>query len=163
MCEHCGCKSVPAIGELMAEHVALHDEAHRVRAALRVGDRNGALARLDRLVGHLERHVGREEAGIFRALRDQGEFADEVSRLEGEHRTLDAAIAAIHLDAPGVENLVTRLLDDLAEHIEREDLGVFPVSVVTLGAAGWDLVEQAHQQSPTFLRDPVGVSPVLAP
>ena len=82
MCEHCGCKSVPSIGELMAEHVALHEEAHRVWAALRSGDRIGALARLDRMGAHLDRHVRREEAGIFRALREQGEFADEVAALE---------------------------------------------------------------------------------
>ena len=39
---------------------------------------------------------------------------------------------------------VTQLLDDLDEHVEREDLGIFPVSVVTLGATGWAIVDRAH-------------------
>ena len=41
---------------------------------------------------------------------------------------------------------MTRLLDDLDVHVEREDLGIFPVSVVTLGATGWAIVDEAHSQ-----------------
>ena len=49
---------------------------------------------------------------------------------------------------------MTALLDDLGDHVEREDLGIFPVSVVTLGAAGWQTVDRAHAESPSFLLDP---------
>jgi len=45
------------------------------------------------------------------------------------------------------------LLNALAEHIEREDLGIFPVSAVTLGRDGWAIVDQAHEDEPTFLKD----------
>ena len=31
---------------------------------------------------------------------------------------------------------------------------MFPVSVVTLGAAGWTIVEEAHTKTPSFLLDP---------
>ena len=34
----------------------------------------------------LDRHVRREENGIFSAMRSAGEFLDEVNELEGEHR-----------------------------------------------------------------------------
>lgn len=44
-------------------------------------------------------------------------------------------------------------MDHLAVHVEREDLGIFPVSVVTLGAIGWSVVEAAHEDSPSFLHD----------
>jgi hypothetical protein len=44
--------------------------------------------------------------------------------------------------------------DDLDEHVEREDLGIFPVSVVTLGATGWAIVDNAHTRSPSLLLDP---------
>ena len=159
MCEHCGCKQVAPIGELMQEHVAILDDASLVRGALGAGDRAAALAHLTRMVGHLERHVRREEDGIFTALRDDGEYADEVAALEGEHHDLDAASAGLRLDAPEFEAQVNRLLDDLSEHVEREDLGIFPVSVVTLGAAGWELVERTHDRLPSFLRDePVATS-----
>jgi hypothetical protein len=51
---------------------------------------------------------------------------------------------------------VVRLLHDLAVHVEREDLGIFPVSVVTLGASGWSTVDLAHTESPSFLLDVIG-------
>jgi hemerythrin-like domain-containing protein len=153
VCEHCGCKQVAPIGELMQEHVALLDDASLVRGALGAGDRAAALTHLNGMVGRLARHVRREEDGIFTALRDDGEYAEEVAALEGEHLDLDAAIARLQGDAPDFEAQVSRLLDDLAEHVEREDLGIFPVSVVTLGAAGWELVEKTHDRLPTFLKD----------
>ena len=153
MCEHCGCRGVPPIAELMDEHLALLDEAHRVRRTLGAGDRAGAFAQLGELVRHLSRHVRREEDGIFAALRADGEYVDEVDQLEGEHRGFDAAIADLDVDAPDLEARVARLLRELDDHVERENLGIFPVSVVTLGATGWELVDRAHTETPTFLRD----------
>jgi hemerythrin-like domain-containing protein len=153
VCEHCGCKGVPAIGELMQEHAVLLDEAERVRAALAAGDRGSALDRLTVMVDHLARHVRREETGIFAALRKDGEYADEVFELESEHTALDTAIVGLDASAPDLEDQVNRLLEALAEHIEREDLGIFPVSAVTLGRDGWAIVDRAHEDEPTFLRD----------
>ena len=151
MCEHCGCRGVPPVAELMDEHLALLDEGHRVRAALTGGDRPGAVRGLQRLLGHLASHVSREEEGIFAALREDGEFVDEVEALEAEHRAFDAVAAALDADGGSFEQAVLRLLRDLEEHVERENLGIFPVSVVTLGASGWELVDRAHTRHPTFL------------
>ena len=154
MCEYCGCRGVPPIGELMDEHTALVDQAHHVRHDLGSGNTSAAMARLTDLVAHLDRHVQREEDGIFRAMRTAGEFIDEIDALEGEHRDLAAAIAVLDPDSADFATQVTRLLDDLAVHVEREDLGIFPVSVVTLGATGWAIVDEAHTRSPSFLLDP---------
>lgn len=151
MCGHCGCQGVDAIGELRDEHLALLDEAHAVRRALGSGDRRDALAELTRLVAHLTRHVQREERGVFAALREQGEFVEEVEALEDEHLVLDAAVAGLDPDSVDFEARVLGLLEELGEHIEREDLGIFPVSVVTLGAEGWERVEAAHAALPSFL------------
>ena len=154
MCEYCGCRGVPPIAELMDEHSALVSQAHYVRQALGAGDPTAAMSRLTGLVAHLDRHVEREEEGIFRAMRTAGEFLDELDDLEGEHRQFAVAIAALDSHAPDFAARVTRLLDDLDVHVEREDLGIFPVSVVTLGASGWAIVDQAHTRSPSFLLDP---------
>ncbi|WP_191908028.1 hemerythrin domain-containing protein [Nocardioides cynanchi] len=138
----------------MDEHTALVDESYVVRHSLQSGDRAEAMTLLTGLVTRLERHVRREEDGIFRALRDSGEFLDEVDALKGEHEHLEKAIASLDpqiLDFPAA---VSCLLDDLAVHIDREDYGIFPVSVVTLGAAGWTIVDQAHATTPSFLLDP---------
>ncbi len=58
------------------------------------------MSRLTRLVGHLTRHVRREEAGVFRALRDKGEFLDELAELEAEHRQFDQAVSDLRPGAP---------------------------------------------------------------
>jgi hemerythrin-like domain-containing protein len=143
----------------MDEHSALMGQAHFVRQDLGAGDNAAAMSRLGELVAHLDRHVQREEDGIFRAMRAAGEFIDEIDGLEGEHRDLAAAVAALDPDSADFAARVTRLLDDLDAHVEREDLGIFPVSVVTLGAAGWSIVDKAHTSSPSFLLDqPTGAS-----
>ena len=154
VCDYCGCNGVQPIRELMDEHEALMDEAHDVRQALSHGDQPLAVSLLARLAGHLHRHVHREEAGIFTALRDKGEFLEELSDLETEHQQFDAATSALHTIGPGFAGRVNRMLDDLGEHVEREDLGIFPVSVVSLGADGWQTIDDAHGESPSFLFDP---------
>lgn len=153
MCEYCGCRGVEPITELMEEHTALADEAHEIRKALDHGDRDRTLTLLTHLVDHITRHTAREEAGLFTALRDKAEFLDELGDLEGEHRHLDNALNGLDPDDDDFCEAVTRLLDDLSNHIEREELGVFPVSVVTLGVDGWDVVERSRTESPSFLLD----------
>jgi hemerythrin-like domain-containing protein len=137
----------------MDEHRALVDEAHLARQELGTGSHAVAMARLTDLVGHLDRHVRREEDGIFAAMRTTGEFIDEIDALEVEHRDFGTTIAALDPASADFAGQVTRLLDDLDAHVEREDLGIFPVSVVSLGARGWAIVDEAHTRSPTFLRD----------
>ena len=151
MCDYCGCNGVAPIRELMDEHEALMDEAHELRQALTHGDQARTLSLLARLAGHLDRHVHREEAGIFAALRDKGEFLEELSDLEAEHRQFDTATSTLHTVGPDFADRVNKMLDGLGEHVEREDLGIFPISVVTLGAAGWQAIETAHAESPSFL------------
>ena len=117
--------------------------------------RSSPVQRLNHLAGHLHRHVQREEAGIFTALRDMGEFIDELDDLEAEHRQFHDVVADLDASSADFDAVVMRLFDDLGEHVEREDLGIFPVSVVTLNESGWQLVDQAHTESPTFLLDQI--------
>ncbi len=154
---------MPAIADLMAEHAALVDQAGHVREALRSGDRATAMSGVTSLVARLTGHVRREEDGIFTALRSTGEYVAEVDALEDEHRDLEAAIAGLDIGSPDFGSMVTRLLDDLDVHVQREELGIFPVSVVTLGAAGWTVIDEAHARTPSFLLDPDAASPDPAP
>ena len=137
----------------MDEHTALVDQASHVRHDLGAGDPVAAMGRLTALVAHLERHMRREEAGIFEAIRRSGEFVGEIDELEIEHRDFAEAIAALDVDAADFASRVMALLDDLEVHVEREDLGIFPVSVVTLGLSGWQIVDEAQANSPSFLLD----------
>jgi hemerythrin-like domain-containing protein len=163
MCEHCGCRGVEPLAELMDEHYALLDEGVLLTEALDAGDLDGATGLLQTFASHLTTHVRKEEDGVFAAVRGLGEFVDEVDALEHEHRELDAALAKLVVTSADFPAVLAQLLGDLEQHIERENLGIFPVSVVTLHAGGWELVEKARADRPTFLDQslsPVGRSPL---
>jgi len=154
MCEHCGCRQVEPLAELMDEHFALLDQASDIRHALGRRDHSAALELLGNLATRLDQHVRREEDGVFTALKETGEFTDAVLELEQEHHDFDTHIAALDPADPGFEHDVRRLFAHLSEHIDKENLGIFPVSVVTLGARGWDTVSRVHGEQPSFLLSP---------
>jgi hemerythrin-like domain-containing protein len=149
MCEHCGCRGVEPIAELMDEHLALLELAGEATRHLANEQPEAAMRTLEHLAGQLDRHVGREERGVFTALKDQGDFADAVADLEAEHIAMDRQLSMLDASSPDFATRVRRLLDELSEHIDKENLGVFPVAVVTLGADGWDVVDSAHSAEPT--------------
>jgi len=144
MCEHCGCRGVEPIAQLMDEHFDILDLSGTVRRQLAAGDRPGAWATLGELAHRLEDHVTREERGVFRALREQGEFVEAVEELEADHLEFDELLSDLGRDDTDLEARVAALLDDLSLHIDKENLGIFPVTVVTLNATGWDIVTAAH-------------------
>ena len=140
----------------MDEHLALLELSGEVRRRLQAGDRSGARSTLARAAALLDQHVRREEAGVFTALKQQGDFVDAVEDLEAEHDSFDAALAALDEDDPDFADRAEALLAELAEHIDKENLGVFPVAVVTLGAGGWETVGRVHADQPSFLAGTVG-------
>jgi hemerythrin-like domain-containing protein len=152
VCEYCGCRQVEPLADLMDEHLRLLEITGDLRRDLEAGDRSAAVAKRAELVDLLGVHTRREEAGIFTALREQGDYVDEVDALEGEHVSLDRAVAALDLDAPDAVGTLDRVVADLSDHIDKENLGIFPVAVVTLGATGWEVVERAHELSDTPTR-----------
>ncbi|HEY0950960.1 hemerythrin domain-containing protein [Nocardioides sp.] len=146
MCEHCGCRGVEPIAQLMDEHLALLDLGGEIRRHLETGDRRGAWQLLAQLAHDLGHHVDREERGLFQALKDQGDFGDAVAELEGEHADFDELLSDLGLDDADLETRVDELLAELSTHIDKENLGIFPVAVVTLGASGWNTVAAVHQE-----------------
>ena len=134
------------IAELMDDHLEMLDLAGVIRSRLSSSDRAGARDALGELASRLAPHVRREERGVFAALKQQGEFVDEVLNLESEHVALDAALDGLDPGAPDFEERVESLLADLSVHIDRENLGIFPLTVVSLNAVGWDLVTRAHAE-----------------
>ena len=155
MCEYCGCRQVEPIAELMDEHMQLLEIAGDLRRALVSQDGTRAEAKRDELVALLAGHTGREEAGIFTALKAQGDYVSEVEALEGEHVSLDEAVAALELQGPGALEMLDRVVAELTDHIDKENLGIFPVAVVTLGATGWGIVDRAREQASDPVRTAV--------
>ena len=144
MCEHCGCRGVEPIAQLMDEHFELLEISDRIREPLAAGDHAATLELLAQLRAILVPHGTREERGIFAALRDQGEFVEAGDAREGEHASFEATRDALDPASATFAADVRRMLAELAEHIDQENLGIFPVAVVTLTNTGWDTVAAAH-------------------
>ena len=49
-------------------------------------------------------------------------------------------------DDADLEDALASFAGRLTHHIDQEDLGIFPLAVVTLGADGWNVVADAHER-----------------
>ncbi|TKJ19836.1 hemerythrin domain-containing protein [Blastococcus sp. CCUG 61487] len=139
MCDHCGCRDLLPIGELMDEHDRLRELSAHVRSHLAAGEDAAARTHLTELLVVLGPHVGKEEGYLFPQLRRSAELTDHVGVLEGEHAALYDDVDDLD-DAAGEEWRagVLRVLDALAEHMFKEDFGLFPAALATLDGADWD-------------------------
>jgi iron-sulfur cluster repair protein YtfE (RIC family) len=136
----------------MDEHDRLRELGEHVRRHLAAGDDTGARAHFADLLVVLGPHAATEERSPFPMLRESEELADHVDVLEGEHAGLYDDVD--ELDDATVETWragVLRLLRDLAEHMYKEDFGLFPAALATLDGAQWDAVSRwvdAHAATP---------------
>ena len=149
MCEYCGCKMVGSLERLNLEHekaLELIDEA-------REAYRNGERIRLCMLVGEIDTllapHAIIEERGLFPAMA--ADFPKEIAALEYEHHRVEGVLAELRRagsDLPSGPlagpDWPERLIDALAvlrRHIIREQEGVFPAALSTLGTEQWQRLE----------------------
>ena len=84
------------------------------------------------------------EHGGCRGVEPIAELIDAVVDLEEDHVAFDSELEDLAPEAVGFDDRVTGLLDKLSDHIDKENLGVFPVAVTILSASGWDIVSDAH-------------------
>jgi iron-sulfur cluster repair protein YtfE (RIC family) len=143
MCDHCGCRDLTPIARLMDEHDRLRELSTHIRGHLASGDDAAARAHVDELLVVLGPHVRKEEGVLFPMLRRSEDLAEHVGVLEAEHAglyddvdELDDAAAQAWRDG------VVRILDDLSEHMYKEDFGLFPAALATLDGADWDVMDQ---------------------
>jgi hemerythrin-like domain-containing protein len=147
MCEYCGCQALATIDELTREHDLVLTLMGEARAARAGGDtaRMAGLAR--QLTAVLGPHSEVEEQGLFPALA--GEFPDHVAGLIAEHRRVEAVLGEAAAGTPADPVWPVRLAEALAllrEHIFKEQDGVFPAALATLGAADWEAAETVRSR-----------------
>ena len=136
------------IEDLGADHEDLLARSASVRALIDAGDRPAARPALDRLVEILRHHTEIEEASIFTALRDAGELLDDVDALAGEHRAVWTMVDRLELlDDAAWDDVVLAMLDDLHDHIAREEYDLFPATLLAIGPGQWDAVEAAAREA----------------
>jgi len=146
MCEYCGCRDVPAIGELTREHERVADLIVAVRTAHRDGDME-RMARLSHRIGELlTPHIEVEERGLFPPL--EADFPDQMAELRREHRSIETVLeescAVASLDPAWAARLLGTL-DLLRWHIIKEQDGVFPAALATLRTADWEAMDAVRE------------------
>lgn len=148
MCSYCGCRSIGIIGRFSTEHDQLVNVTGLLRRAVADG-RTDVTDLVDDVARLLHPHTDAEEVGLFAVLRRDEDFGGHIATLCGEHVELDDLLARIRA---GETHLVDRFDTDLRSHIQREENGLFPASLTTLGGDEWDEVDAltaaAHPVSP---------------
>ncbi len=136
MCEFCGCRRIPEIARLGAEHDTIQDIAEDVLAS--ASQNITPVGLLEKLRKAVEPHVLGEEAGVFTQARAVGISQNYwVDDLEDDHRRFAEVLAdPSTLSWSEIESF----LDDLHRHIAIEEYDLFPALVRTLSDDDWTAV-----------------------
>lgn len=139
MCSYCGCRSIGIIGRFSTEHDELINVTGLLRRAVAAGRTDEVAGLVDDVEHLLHPHTDAEEVGLFAVLRRDEDFTEHVDALCGEHVDLDGLLARVRA---GETALVDRFDTELRSHIQREENGLFPASLTTLGGAEWEEVDE---------------------
>ena len=139
MCHYCGCREIPLIRDFIAEHEEISALGARALRELGRGEVDLAQADVEQMRVLLASHWRGEEDGVFVAMAAADElYADYIRPLEDEHRALGAFLEVVDLRRDEDVARLRREVADLAEHIAREEDGLFPATLVTLTGPQWD-------------------------
>ncbi len=142
MCSYCGCDSIEVIGRFMAEHVEIINANGELRAAVRSGDAAALDAARSVVSELLWPHTMAEEAGLFQVMARDEVYAGHIATLCAEHVSLAAHLEAI---TPGNGEAMARFEDELRDHIDKEDNGLFPAAAIALDGPQW---VEVHDRTP---------------
>ncbi|MER5449167.1 hemerythrin domain-containing protein [Streptomyces sp. NPDC002764] len=156
MCEYCGCQSLASIDELTREH----DEVVRLISHLRGAHQDADAARMARVAREITAvlgpHTRVEEHGLFPAMAP--DFPEQIAALEAEHRHIESVLAeAAGGVTPSDPSWPERLMAAMAvlrDHILKEQDGVFPAALATLGTEEWEAVEKVRARAGGVLPGP---------
>ena len=157
MCEYCGCQALATIDELTREHDLVINLMGEARAAHADADTAWMAELAQRIAAVLGPHTEVEEQGLFPALAP--DFPNHVASLTAEHRRVEAALSEAAAGTPADPAWPGRFAEALAllrEHIFKEQDGVFPAALATLGAADWEAAEAVRSRAGGALSRPVG-------
>jgi iron-sulfur cluster repair protein YtfE (RIC family) len=144
MCQYCGCKAMPLIRDYIAEHERATDHADRAMRALDHGDIDDARVHVKAMADELASHWKGEEDGVFTVMAaEEQQYAEYVAPLIQEHRELEELLATIDLSDPAEQDRFRHAAAELAEHITREEDGLFPATLTALTGAEWNAAMEA--------------------
>ena len=110
MCSYCGCRNIPMIAKLNAEHDAIVNSSYALEIAFRDQDLEAARLACKELGDLLHPHTHREQVGLFAEMEKDELFTEHVASLCAEHDELDADLDAIAAgDLPRIQTMITLL------------------------------------------------------
>ena len=152
MCSYCGCDSIEVIGRFMAEHVEIINANGELRAAVHSGDATAVDSARAVVADLLWPHTVAEETGLFQVMARDEVYASHIATLCGEHASLATHLAAI---TPGDRAGMTLFENELRDHIDKEDNGLFPAAAIALdgqqGIEVHEITPHSHDDSPSHV------------
>jgi len=147
MCHYCGCRQIPLIRDYVAEHERVTDLGGDAVRALDRGDLESAREKLAAMAEELRSHWQGEENGIFRAMARDEQYTDYIAPLVREHREVAELLATVDVADARDQVRIRAAVVELHEHISKEEDGLFPASLTTLGGADWDEAIEAWREA----------------
>ncbi|MCV7278275.1 hemerythrin domain-containing protein [Mycolicibacterium flavescens] len=149
MCQYCGCRDIPLIRDFIHEHARVLDLGRHAVHAIDRGELDTARGLLTDMAGELVPHWRGEENGLFAVMAKDDTVAEHLAPLIREHRELDRLLATVDLTAPEGQQAVRDAVDELFEHIRREEDGIFPAALTSLDGDEWDVaIASWHEAHP---------------
>ena len=139
MCNYCGCREIPMIAKLNAEHDAIVNSTYALQVALREQDVESAKTAGKILGELLHPHTQREQVGLFAEMKKDELFTEHIASLCAEHDELDGELCLI---AAGDLTRITAMITLLNNHIDREENGLFPAALAYLDDSQWDTIQR---------------------
>ena len=139
MCSYCGCRNIPMIAMLNAEHDAIVNSSYALEIAFRDQDAASARTAGKELAELLHPHTRREQVGLFAEMKQDELFTEHVASLCAEHAELDSELEAIEA---GDLASIPKMLTLLNNHIDREENGLFPAALAYLDDTQWDTIHR---------------------
>ncbi|GAA1985449.1 hemerythrin domain-containing protein [Catenulispora subtropica] len=143
MCFYCGCREIPLIADLIAEHEDVTDLGAALTAALGAGDLDRARHLVREVAEKLRSHWLGEETGLFDVMRADEGYREYIDALVREHRELRDLLAGADLEQPADRARVVEAMEELYHHIAKEEDGLFPASLTALSGEQWDRAMRA--------------------
>ena len=129
---------MPLIRDYVAEHERAVDLAGDAVRAIDHGQLDAARTLLDTLLEELLAHWQGEENGLFAVMRTEPEYAAYIEPLEQEHRELADLLRTVDLTDHADQTRIRVAVEELHEHISKEEDGLFPASLIALSGVEWD-------------------------
>lgn len=138
---------MPLLRDYIAEHERVVNHGREAVRALDGGDLDRACREATAMFDELQAHWRGEEGGLFAVMRPDPLYAEYIDPLVREHRELGAFLAAADLTLPDHQDRLRVAVDELYDHIAKEEDGLFPASLTALDGADWDAAMAGWQEA----------------